>query len=209
MKQSGFIVLNECFMQWVIYVCHLCNIHFACGDRNYLHFLNLNLETHGYVDFFYFSQRSVSYLGYILWVRWCCVPLNAVIVTPAPTLRPSRSREPGSPALRTPAIIIMHACLPPVTCISNYWTHLDSITSVITFSIFIWFPAMFPASALIDLSLCWPWPCLVWLPVPASHLLRRSLVYRPYIKESLQRERERDTKRKRERERERERERNL
>jgi hypothetical protein len=51
--------------------------------------------------------------------------------------------------LRTSAIIITHASLPPVTLISDYWTHLDTITSVITFPISVWFPALFPASALI------------------------------------------------------------
>ena len=84
---------------------------------------------------------------------------------------------------------ICHTCLSPVTRISDYWTHLDSITSVITFPISVWFPALFPASALIAVCrcvpVCWRCSCFViclflnkcWLPVPAAHLRRRLLQY--------------------------------
>jgi hypothetical protein len=54
------------------------------------------------------------------------------------------------PLLRTSAF--------PVTRISNYWTPLDSITSVITSHIFVCSPALFPASALIVI-------CSFFLPV--------------------------------------------
>ena len=55
-----------------------------------------------------------------------------VAVTPAPAL-PTLALE-GHYALKTPDIST-HTCLPPVTHISNHWTHVDSITCVITFPI--------------------------------------------------------------------------
>jgi hypothetical protein len=73
-------------------------------------------------------------------------------VTPAPAPLPWCSMAPGSTELRSPATIIMYICLSPVTSISDYWTHLDSITSVITSPISV----LFPASALFVVCRCLP-----------------------------------------------------
>ena len=85
------------------------------------------------------------------------------------------------PSLLTPAF---H----PVTRISDYWTHLDSITCVITSPVSVCSQALFPASGLMFTCLRIPGSDAVLvdvcstlnvqLPIPTSLLQRQSLQYK-------------------------------
>jgi hypothetical protein len=76
------------------------------------------------------------------------------------------SRAPGSPVLRTQATISTHTCLPPVLHVTDHWSHLESITCVITFPIVVCSQTLFPASGLMFVMcpcflVCWRCSCCV------------------------------------------------
>jgi hypothetical protein len=89
---------------------------------------------------------------------------------------------PGAPGRQVPqhyTLLQTSLHTPAFPRHSDYWAHLDSITSVITSLISVCSPALFPASALFVEHCACLVSCLFlikcWLPVPASHLRHQSL----------------------------------